>query len=323
MTRADVAAWARTRPGRAATGCSNAGPAPWKPPASSRPTPARPTAIDSPASSPTRTSRCRGCSGARSSGATSTTTAVPRLRVFGVHRRRRDRPGLPERRHDLHRHQRRPARPRGKHNGVGDYDADGDLDLLLTGMSPVGPATGVTRVFRNNSRTANTVPNAPTGLSASLQSVTSVKLSWTASLDLETPSRGLSYDLHVGTTPGGEDVVGPQATPRQGVRLVPRHSPGRRHRVDRPGPRQDLLLELPGRRFRVRRLLLRPGNVVHHSREYGPNDYGHRGRPGRQRQRHLAALHDRDDRRRGHARPDADRDGGVQARPTACSRRPA
>ena len=35
----------------------------------------------------------------------------------------------------------------------GDYDNDGDLDILLTGDSNVGP---VSKIYRNNNLTANT-----------------------------------------------------------------------------------------------------------------------------------------------------------------------
>jgi hypothetical protein len=66
---------------------------------------------------------------------------------------------------------------------------------------------------------ANTPPSAPSGLSAA-PSGASVTLSWTASSDGQTPADGLTYNLRVGTAPGGIDVVAPMAAPASGTRIV-------------------------------------------------------------------------------------------------------
>ena len=47
----------------------------------------------------------------------------------------------------------------------------------------------------------------------------SVILSWNPASDAETPAAGLSYNLRVGTTPGGSDIVSPQASAAGGRRL--------------------------------------------------------------------------------------------------------
>ena len=91
---------------------------------------------------------------------------------------------------------------------LGDYDTDGDLDILLTGESSLGR---IARVIRNDSQTPNTPPAAPTGLSVTVLSATSVRLSWTAATDTRTSTAGLSYNLRVGTTPGGTDITPPMA----------------------------------------------------------------------------------------------------------------
>ncbi|BFM39586.1 FG-GAP-like repeat-containing protein [Synechocystis sp. LKSZ1] len=91
----------------------------------------------------------------------------------------------------------------------GDYDNDSDLDILLTGDA--GSFNRITRVFQNTTATPNTPPTAPTGLSVTWPSLTSVVLTWNAPTDTQTPTNGLSYNLRVGTTPGGSDVVGPMA----------------------------------------------------------------------------------------------------------------
>jgi len=92
----------------------------------------------------------------------------------------------------------------------GDYDNDGDLDILLTGFNFIR-GHFFSRVYQNNGTTFNSVPAAPSGLAATVNSATSVTLSWTAPTDSETVMAGLSYNLRVGTTPGGSDVLGPMS----------------------------------------------------------------------------------------------------------------
>ena len=48
-------------------------------------------------------------------------------------------------------------------------------------------------------------------------SPTSVTLSWTAPADARTPAAGLSYNLRIGTTPGGSDILGPMADTATGL----------------------------------------------------------------------------------------------------------
>ncbi|WP_340094377.1 S8 family serine peptidase [Nostoc punctiforme] len=99
----------------------------------------------------------------------------------------------------------------------GDYDNDSDLDILLSG-NPSGFSSGITKVYRNNSLTFNTVPTTPTGLITSVNG-NSVTLSWNAATDSETPQASLTYNLRVGTTPGGSDIMSPMAN-SNGTRKV-------------------------------------------------------------------------------------------------------
>ncbi len=106
----------------------------------------------------------------------------------------------------------------------GDYDNDGRLDLLLTGQAD--SATYVTRLYHNDATLANTPPGAPGNLSTSEIDTNSVRLSWSAATDPQTPSSGLSYNLRVGTSPGASDIVGPMAnttviTEPDGLRRLP------------------------------------------------------------------------------------------------------
>ena len=93
----------------------------------------------------------------------------------------------------------------------GDYDNDGDLDILLTGDDG---SNLLSKVYRNNrgsnTFTVNSVPNSPSGLQASV-SGQNVTLSWSAASDTQTPADGLTYNLRVGTSSGGVDAVSPMA----------------------------------------------------------------------------------------------------------------
>ncbi|TAE95719.1 MAG: DUF4347 domain-containing protein [Oscillatoriales cyanobacterium] len=98
----------------------------------------------------------------------------------------------------------------------GDYDKDDKLDILFTGNAPnndvyqgLNKNDFFTKVFRNNSK-ANTPPTAPTGLS-DLPSGRNVTLKWNKATDAQTRPDGLSYNLRVGTTPGGQDILSPMS----------------------------------------------------------------------------------------------------------------
>ncbi|MDO8834679.1 MAG: FlgD immunoglobulin-like domain containing protein, partial [Vicinamibacterales bacterium] len=93
-------------------------------------------------------------------------------------------------------------------------------DILLTGYTQSGAR--ISRVYRNNTPVANTPPTAPTNLSAQLTGATTLALSWDASTDAQTAAAGLTYNLRVGTTPGGSEICSAHADPATGLRHVPR-----------------------------------------------------------------------------------------------------
>jgi hypothetical protein len=99
-----------------------------------------------------------------------------------------------------------------------DYDNDGDLDLLLAGnsSSSLGDFLGI---YRNNSTISNTPPAAPSNLAVNVGG-RSVTLSWSAASDAQTPTASLTYNLPVGTTPGGSQIIASQSL-THGFRLVP------------------------------------------------------------------------------------------------------
>jgi hypothetical protein len=97
----------------------------------------------------------------------------------------------------------------------GDYDTDGRLDLLIWDLDMgYGPAA----VYRNEGAAASAPPAPPTGLKARLVGERQITFSWDAGSS-ETPMGSLSYNLRVGTTRGGSDIVSPMST-ASGARSV-------------------------------------------------------------------------------------------------------
>jgi parallel beta-helix repeat protein len=89
----------------------------------------------------------------------------------------------------------------------GDYDSDGDLDILLTGNNGSQPFS---QIYRNQISNPNALPGIPDSLNVSL-SGTGAVLQWSAASDLETSQTGLNYNLRMGTSPGGTEIVSPMA----------------------------------------------------------------------------------------------------------------
>jgi hypothetical protein len=98
----------------------------------------------------------------------------------------------------------------------GDCDNDGDLDILLTGDTG---SERITRIYRNDGGPGNTPPTTPGGLSA-FAIGNLVTLSWNAATDAQTLAPGLSYNLRIGTTPGGSEVIAGMAHMITGYRSV-------------------------------------------------------------------------------------------------------
>jgi len=86
----------------------------------------------------------------------------------------------------------------------GDHDNDGDLDLIMTGYDR--EYVLYSKIYRNDGTVFNTGPDVPTNLSSSFENGT-LTLSWAPATDDETPLPGLSYNLRVGTTPEGDEIM--------------------------------------------------------------------------------------------------------------------
>jgi len=100
----------------------------------------------------------------------------------------------------------------------GDYDKDGDLDILMIGYTGT---ERVSKIYRNNIETANTVPTLPTSLTSSV-SDSSVTLSWNKATDSQTTQNALTYNLRLGTAPGGNEIISPMADVSTGYRKIPK-----------------------------------------------------------------------------------------------------
>lgn len=99
----------------------------------------------------------------------------------------------------------------------GDFNNDGRLDILLAGTSTNGV---VAEVWRNFLTVSNDLPSAPTGLKFVATTEAQARLSWNESADAQTSAKGLGYNLRLGTTPGGSEIVAAHAT-SSGYRTVP------------------------------------------------------------------------------------------------------
>jgi hypothetical protein len=105
----------------------------------------------------------------------------------------------------------------------GDYDNDGDLDVMQCGISESNQA--VFRLMRNNCHTANTPPTIPQNLSFTLQDNGDLTFlfGWDAAGDNETPPAGLSYNLSFQLLRNGRQVaaIPAMADTASGYRRIP------------------------------------------------------------------------------------------------------
>lgn len=100
----------------------------------------------------------------------------------------------------------------------GHYDVLNNLDVLLTGRSTNG---SIAKVYAYSQMAISAPPDPPQYLTATVVG-SSVVLRWQSSSgDDHTPVNGLSYNLRVGTQPGGVDIVAPMANSVGGKRQLP------------------------------------------------------------------------------------------------------
>jgi hypothetical protein len=85
-----------------------------------------------------------------------------------------------------------------------DYDMDGDLDLFLTGLDDNGIAQA--KLYKaENTNNLNTAPSKITGLKHEHDGYGGVKFSWDVPSD--NVSNTFRYDIRIGTTEGGSEII--------------------------------------------------------------------------------------------------------------------
>ncbi len=107
----------------------------------------------------------------------------------------------------------------GVHKGKaiwGDYDNDGDLDILLSGHDG---SNAICKLFRNNEPIINNNPQSPSGLSA-VSSGYQASLIWNTAADDHTPSNTLFYNVMIGSTNSGTDIKSPMSDSSSGFRRI-------------------------------------------------------------------------------------------------------
>lgn len=109
----------------------------------------------------------------------------------------------------------------GVNNGSvawGDYDSDGDLDILLTGTTG---NTFITKIYKNLTANANTIPSVPTDLKETVNG-NSVTFNWNRATDKETSQNGLSYNMIIQSILNGKIIKSPMSNHGNGKRKVMR-----------------------------------------------------------------------------------------------------
>ncbi|MFH0756334.1 MAG: FG-GAP-like repeat-containing protein [Bacteroidota bacterium] len=104
---------------------------------------------------------------------------------------------------------------------LADIDMDGDLDILRHGYSySQGSWSGEAEIMRNNATIINNRPNPPIEINYK-QIGNNILLSWEPGSDDHTKSVELTYNLRVGTTPDGIEIVSPMSNVFSGEIVVP------------------------------------------------------------------------------------------------------
>ena len=100
-----------------------------------------------------------------------------------------------------------------------DFDLDLDIDLLVVGESRLREGENTIRIWRNTLLFGLLAPEKPDVVDVSV-SGRNATLIWSGASDRQTPAPGLTYNVRVGTTPGGTDVMSPLSDLDTGTRFV-------------------------------------------------------------------------------------------------------
>jgi len=99
----------------------------------------------------------------------------------------------------------------------GDFDNDGDLDLICSGYDDLGGSN--TFIYRNEISNTNTIPESPNNLSIEVLD-NEVEISWDMANDNETPVEGLSYNAYI-KNDDDEIIWNSTSDTENGFRLIP------------------------------------------------------------------------------------------------------
>jgi len=100
---------------------------------------------------------------------------------------------------------------------LGDYDKDGDLDILLTGEDE--DYNAYSGIYKNNTLDKNTLPDAPGNLSAEMEGL-NLRFNWDRVSDPNNPESSLYYNVRIGTAQGASNVLNPMANTLNGTRRI-------------------------------------------------------------------------------------------------------
>jgi len=92
----------------------------------------------------------------------------------------------------------------------GDMDGDHDPDLVMMGYTDKEMLVAKTLVYTNISNDINTVPLPPSTLAESLEGDNAL-LFWGPGFDAETSVNGLSYNIRLGSSPAGTEIISPMS----------------------------------------------------------------------------------------------------------------
>jgi len=100
----------------------------------------------------------------------------------------------------------------------GDYNGDGKIDLIITGRATENVYTA--KIYLNGTSHTNSSPTKPTGIQSNVINNGAI-LTWTPSTDSQTPPNGLTYNVRIGTTTNGINILSPMSDLSNGYRRIP------------------------------------------------------------------------------------------------------
>ncbi|MBK8553672.1 MAG: T9SS type A sorting domain-containing protein [Ignavibacteria bacterium] len=104
---------------------------------------------------------------------------------------------------------------------AGDYNNDSKLDIIINGHDHVS-GKNITALYKNLISISNDLPVEPKGLTTSFDRGI-IHFNWLSGYDQNTPSPGLTYNIRIGTTPGGSEIISPLSSGSSGFNKFPGH----------------------------------------------------------------------------------------------------